>query len=114
MKHHMKLNSSPFTKIKQGKKTIELRLNDDKRKLVHIGDIIEFSNIDNIHRTILCQVINIFHFNSFSSLYKELPLLKCGYTEENITKASPKDMEKYYPTKIQEKYGVLGIEIKLL
>ena len=30
MKHEMKLNNGPFENIKNGSKTIELRLNDEK------------------------------------------------------------------------------------
>ena len=31
MKHERKLNNGPFERIKNGTKTIELRLNDEKR-----------------------------------------------------------------------------------
>ena len=31
MKHEMKLNNGPFEQIKNGTKTIELRLNDEKK-----------------------------------------------------------------------------------
>ena len=41
MKHEMKLNNGPFERIKNGTKTIELRLNDEKRKLLKIKDLIE-------------------------------------------------------------------------
>ena len=41
MIHKMKLNESPFERIKDGTKTIEFRLYDDKRKKVKIGDEIE-------------------------------------------------------------------------
>lgn len=34
MTHYMKLNPEPFDKIASGKKTIELRLYDEKRKTV--------------------------------------------------------------------------------
>ena len=34
MKHEMKLNNGPFERIKNGTKTIELRLNDEKRQLL--------------------------------------------------------------------------------
>ena len=40
--------------------------------------------------------------------------MKCGYTEEDVGNASPSDMEEYYPPEKQKKYGVLGIEIRLL
>ena len=44
MKHEMKLHNGPFEKIKSGTKTIKLRLNDEKRQLLKIKDIIEFTN----------------------------------------------------------------------
>ena len=42
MQHTMRLNKEPFEMIKSGMKTIELRLYDEKRKLLRIGDEIEF------------------------------------------------------------------------
>jgi len=43
MLHQMKLQPSPFEKIKNGSKTIEVRLNDEKRQLLKVGDEIQFS-----------------------------------------------------------------------
>ena len=34
MRHEMKLNNTPFVAIKNKTKTIELRLNDDKNKII--------------------------------------------------------------------------------
>ena len=34
MKHYMNLCPEPFEMIRSGKKTIELRLNDEKRKII--------------------------------------------------------------------------------
>ena len=47
MKHEMKLNNGPFEQIKNGTKTIELRLNDEKRQLLKPNDLIEFTNRSN-------------------------------------------------------------------
>ena len=47
MVHKMKLYSSPFEMIKSGEKTIELRLFDEKRQKVKIGDKIVFTNTAN-------------------------------------------------------------------
>ena len=41
-----------------------------------------------------------------------LPLLKCGYTEENLTTANPADMEEYYSKEQQMQYGVVAFEIE--
>lgn len=45
MIHRMKLNESPFERIKDGTKTIEFRLYDEKRRQIKIGDQIEFSKL---------------------------------------------------------------------
>ena len=39
MKHRMNLNNNPFNLIKNGTKTIELRLNDEKRQLLKEKDL---------------------------------------------------------------------------
>ena len=56
----------------------------------------------------------IFIYASFEELYRELPLLECGYTEEDIDTASPEDMEEYYSKEKQAQYGVVGIKISLI
>lgn len=112
MKNHtMNLNPSPFKMIQEGTKTIELRLYDEKRKMISIGDTITFTNSDNPNEIICASVVDLFVFNSFDELYKNLPLLECGYTKDNIDTASPYDMEKYYSKEKQQKYGVVGIKI---
>lgn len=115
MKNHMmKLNPSPFKMIREGNKTIELRLYDEKRKLISVGDLITFTNTENSNDTLCVKVMYLFVFPSFDELYKTLPLLECGYTKEDIATASPSDMEEYYSKEMQQQYGVVGIKISLL
>ena len=45
MAYEMKLNDEPFQKIRDGKKTIELRLFDEKRRKLELGDHIIFSKV---------------------------------------------------------------------
>lgn len=45
MVRKMKLNTAPFELIRSGKKIFELRLYDDKRRKLEIGDTIIFSNV---------------------------------------------------------------------
>lgn len=114
MRYFMKLNPEPFGKIKSKIKTIELRLNDEKRQMLKINDEIEFSDTEDNNNKILTKVVDIYHFSSFKELYDTLPLLKCGYTVETIHMATHKDMDKYYSKENQKKYGVVGIEIELI
>lgn len=112
MTHKMKLNDEPFNKIATGSKNIELRLYDEKRQLIKVGDNIVFSN--KTGKQITVKVIALHKFSSFKELYENLDLLKCGYNETNINKASYTDMEEYYSKGDIEKYGVAGIEIELI
>ncbi len=110
MKHSMRLNAKPFEMIKNGDKTIELRLYDEKRRLIKIGDEIEFVNA--LGERLICEVLALHVFNSFQELYQTLPLLQCGYTKGDIATASYTDMNEYYSLDEQQKYGVVGIEIE--
>ena len=113
MTHSMQLQPSPFEMIRDGTKTIELRLFDEKRKIIRIGDTISFTNT--VSKEILkVKVLGLSVFDSFETLYRRLPLLECGYTKEDVETASPADMNAYYPKEMQQKYGVVGIKIALM
>lgn len=43
--HVMHLAEEPFNWIKQGKKTVEVRVYDEKRRKLEIGDIIIFKKL---------------------------------------------------------------------
>ena len=113
MKHEMKLHEQPFEMIKSGRKTVELRLYDEKRRLISDGDEIEFTKGGSDER-LTCRVIKMHVFDSFDTLYSELPLLSCGYCEQDVRVASPRDMDAYYTREKQSKYGVVGIEIEVI
>ena len=109
MKHNMNLNNRPFESIKEGTKTIELRLNDEKRSLLKVGDEIEFTNRDT-NEKLSVDIINLHKYPSFEELYKHFDKVEMGYNKDDI--AESKDMEAYYSKEEQDKYGVLGIEIR--
>ena len=107
----MHLKEEPFNSIKNGTKTIEMRLFDEKRQQLKIGENIKFIN-DKIGEELLTQIVNLHKFKSFEELYKNFDKIKLGYKEWEVAKSS--DMLKYYPQSEQQKYGVVGIEIKLI
>ena len=113
MTHSMQLQPAPFEMIRDGTKTIELRLFDEKRKKIRIGDTILFTNTAS-KETIRVKVLELLVFDSFETLYNQLPLLDCGYTEDDVDTASPDDMNAYYPKEMQQEYGVVGIRVALL
>lgn len=108
MIHKMRLLESPFERIKNGTKTVEFRLYDEKRKQIKIGDKIEFSKLPDEKEKLVVEVIDLYIDNTFEELLKKL-----DFSQEEID-SKLKTINSIY-TKDQEKeYGVLGIKIKLL
>ena len=111
MKHKMYLNDRPFNRIKAGIKTIELRLNDEKRQLLKENDLIEFTNRETLE-DIIVEIEGLYKYPNFEELYKHFDKISMGYDKDDI--ANPEDMEQYYSKDKQNKYGVVGIKVKIV
>ena len=111
MIHEMKLDDKYFKKIACGTKKIEMRLYDEKRKKIQIGDNITFVN-RTTGKNINTKVTNLYIVPSFDKLYEMFNKVLLGYNENE--EAKPSDMEMYYSKDEIEKYGVVGIEIELI
>ena len=109
--HEMHLDHEPFLTIKNGSKTIELRLFDEKRKKLKVNDLLVFTDQSNGEK-LTTKIVALHIYPSFNELYKRFDPISLGYFNEE--KADPGDMEKYYSRKMQEKNGVIGIEIALI
>lgn len=110
MVHKMNLWDESFQKIKSGEKTIEMRLCDEKRSLIALGDVIEFTNIKN-GEILECAVTDLYKYESFYELYKHHDKISIGYSHDE--KADPDDMLTYYSAEKIKKYGALGIEVAI-
>lgn len=110
-KHFLTLRPLPYSLIKAHKKTIEMRLYDEKRKLIEVGDILCFENTDS-HEMIECEVVGLKRFPSFKEMYEYYDPVEIGY--EKDSHPNYEDMYSYYPKERIEKYGTLAIKIKLL
>ena len=107
--HQMKLNNKPFNMIKNGRKNIELRLYDEKRRKLNIGDEIIFESLFQSALTKTSRILR--KYESFAELYKHFDKASIGYEDNEF--ANPEDMNEYYTPEKQKQYGVVGIEIAL-
>lgn len=105
----MNLRSNPFELIKAKRKTIEMRLLDEKRKKLNIGDLIIFSNVET-KEEIIAEVVNLNSYASFEELYANYKKSELGYKDNESANSS--DMLEYYSKENILKYGVLAIEIR--
>ena len=108
MIHKMKLNESPFERIKNGTKTIEFRLYDEKRQQIKVGDQIEFSKLPDLQEKLLVDVTELYREDTFENLFRKL------YTDKYEINRRTKSMEQYYSYEKEKEYGVLGIKIALI
>ncbi len=111
MEQKLKLRKQPFQSIKNGKKRVELRLYDEKRKGFCVGDDILFTNIET-GEELRAKIWKLQKFLNFFELYSAFDKEEIGYRANEI--ANPEDMYAYYSKEEIEKYGVIAICITLL
>jgi ASC-1-like (ASCH) protein len=108
MKHQMRLAAEYFEKIKNGSKTIECRLYDEKRKILNVGDAIEFTNAQNESDKILTKIVALHVFPSFSELLDQFPISSFGANDKQEFLGV---LKGFYSDEDEKKYGVVGIEV---
>lgn len=113
MNHEMKLNPAPYSAIKTGKKTIEFRLNDEKRQRISVGDTITFSNTAIPELKLYTKVTALHHAESFEKLFSTVPFSACGFDSMMTIQEAVTAMRTYYSEAKEMEYGALGIEIEL-
>ena len=110
----MKLQKDFFEKIESGEQTIEIRLFDEKRKALRVGDIIEFSKLPSLHKKIQVKILELLHYESFENLIKDFGMKFFGYNQEFLIDSFLKNLYNIYTKDDEKQFGVLGIKLKVL
>lgn len=110
MEHLLHLQAEPFRKIASGEKTVELRLFDEKRRKIAAGDTLRFLSPEG--ETLLAAVTGLVKAPDFAALFEKIPPERCGFAQGE--KPAPDCMDAYYSPADQQKWGSLGILLKLL
>ena len=108
--HEMNLQSKYFDFMKEGTKRIELRLFDEKRSQIELGDIIEFSKSEK--DKLKAEVIGLLRYRSFKDLFEDFDislLADASMTKEELLSI----LSEFYTPEKQAEYGVVGIRLRL-
>ena len=107
--HTMKVQTKYYHLLKNGIKTIELRLWDKKRQLIQMGDSITFSDLSDPNDTFQAQVIALHRAPDFDKLSNIIQPQHAGFaTQKELVQC----LQEFYTPEAREKYGVVGIEVK--
>ncbi|MFH1896478.1 MAG: ASCH domain-containing protein [bacterium] len=109
----MSLFAEPFERIKSGRKVIEVRLFDEKRQKVGIGDTIIFKRLPKRDESITAKVVGLSRFGSFRDLFSAFDKSKFGHPENFTLEGQIAGMREAYSKEREKELGVLGIHIKL-
>lgn len=108
--HEMRLHEGPFNRIASGIKTVEYRLNDEKRREIQVGDTITFYKRPEETETIVVKVTELKHYDNLLDMYTdsfELYLKDMYATPQDAVDDTP-----YYTDEEVEKYGCLAIHFE--
>ena len=111
MEHILKLQPKYFNYINNGTKRIELRLYDEKRQKINIGDIIVFQKEPELQTTMKVKVIGLLRYNTFEQLFDDFDIeimADKSMTKQELLNA----LEEFYTPEKQKEYGVIGIRIE--
>ena len=107
----MNLQPKYFDFIKDGTKRIELRLYDEKRRSIQLGDIIEFAKSDD--EKFKAKVVGLLRYNSFANLFEDFDisiLADSSMTKQELLEV----LGEFYSEEKQAEFGVIGIRIELV
>lgn len=107
MKHQMGLQNKWFDYILNGTKRYELRLFDEKRRQIELGDTIEFTSKDG--RKMECDVISLTIASNFHQLLRLLPYVHEFACYSMTRRYMEIILEQFYSEEQQQKYGVVAI-----
>lgn len=107
----MTLATEYFEKISNEEKSIECRLYDNKRRQLNINDQIEFSDASNPEKKVSASIVGLYKFTSFYELLNQFPIAKFGAENKEQFLSV---LRNFYSNEDETRYGVVGIEIKLI
>ncbi|MGK0713490.1 ASCH domain-containing protein [Aerococcus urinaeequi] len=113
MQHTMGLYESPFNSIKSSKKSVEVRLNDEKRRKISIDDSIKFTKVPESSETLTVKVLELREFPTFKEMYETIPASDFDTVGDPVDLMVQQTYEIYSPEQEKE-WGTLAITIKLL
>ena len=112
MIHEIKVKEQYYNKIKTKEKIYEVRLFDEKRQKIKIGDIIKINKEPQMVESLNAKVIDLLYFKNFEEMANNLPAKQIGFDGSNW-EYIVNEYHKFYSEQEEQKYGVIAIKIEV-
>lgn len=102
------LDEDIFEIVQHGKKDVEARVNDEKRRKLHVGDTLIFLKRPLEKERMVSKVVGLEYYANFQELVQHYPIERLyleGYTKERYLK----ELERFYSLEEQQENGVVAI-----
>ena len=111
MEHELKLQPRYYEYILGGTKDIEIRLYDEKRQKINLGDIIILKKEPELNESFKVKVVGLLRYENFDSLFNDFTIDRLA--DKSMKKSELlEELEKFYTKEKQKEYRVLGIRIE--
>lgn len=107
------LDSDIFEIIENESKNVEIRVNDEKRRKLNVGDTLVFLKRPNDDEELKATVKNLVYFNSFEEVVDNYEMKRI-YLDNTSKEEFINLMKRFYTDEIVKEYGVVAIEFELL
>lgn len=113
--HTMAMFEDAFEKTAAGTKVLDIRINDDKRKNIKIGDTITYYNLSDIEQTVTVQVVSRTRFDTFRQAYmSEQNMRMFGGELTDNPETMLKRIYRLYSDSEEIKYGIIVFRTELM
>ncbi len=109
----MTIDSNFFDMIKYGGKKVEVRVNDEKRRLIKVGDVLYFNKRSARPDVLKVRVTSLTYKDSFLELYSCYNPAELGFKDVDLL-GFLSSMANYYPPEREKTYGVVGIGVEVI
>lgn len=112
VKHELGIQPKYYDLIKNNIKIYEVRLNDDKRRLINVGDNVIIKREPERKEKFVAKVIDKLYFESFRAMAEAIDSRDLGLEGLNVDEIESV-YKQFYSVEKEKEFGVVALKLKL-
>ena len=113
MEMRLHLHPEVFDVVASGNKNVEIRVNDEKRRQLKVGDTLVFLKRPDDVETITAKITKLVTFDTFLAVLDSYDMKRI-YLETTTPEEYIALLKQFYTDEEESKYGVVAIEFEII